>query len=100
MLERLVRPFWFAAHEFCEGCPGTQFYSRDQTWSFLDMILFSPARGENTTWQIRADSVHIANRNPSQVNQKGTPLRFNAEARIGVSDHWPLAMSLESIQKQ
>jgi hypothetical protein len=100
MLKRFAEPYWTVAHEQCQGCPGTQYYARDGTWSFLDMILFSPSRGEKTTWRIRAKSVRIANRYAQQVTADGTPLRFDPEARIGVSDHWPLLLTLEPTQKQ
>ena len=100
MLERFVRPRWQVAHDACEACPGTHFYARDQVWSFLDMILYSPAGGEKTTWSIRADSVEIPNNNPAQVQQPGMPLRYNAADRAGVSDHWPLLVTLEPSAKQ
>jgi len=100
MLDRFVRPYWTAAHDACKNCPGTQYYSRDDNWSFLDMILFSPGSGEKTTWQIRANSVQLGNRNPAQVSKDGTPNRYNSAARTGVSDHWPVVIALESKQKQ
>jgi len=100
LLNRFVRPFWSVSNDSCKECPGTTYYSRDQTWSFLDMILFSPTRGEKTTWQIRADSVQIANRNPEQVTKDGTPQRYSATARRGVSDHWPVVATIELSQKQ
>jgi hypothetical protein len=64
------------------------------------MILFSPASGEKTTWQIRAESVRIANRYAQQVTKDGTPLRFDPVERVGVSDHWPVLLTLEPKQKQ
>jgi predicted extracellular nuclease len=79
---------------------GTQYYARDDSWSFLDMILFSPGRGEKTTWQIRADSVRIANRNIDQTAKDNTPQRYNAAAQTGVSDHWPVVVSIEPLEKQ
>lgn len=100
MLERFVRPYWTVAHDTCFGCPGTQYYARDNNWSFLDTILFSPARGEKTTWQIRADSVRLANRNIDQVTKDNTPQRYNADARSGVSDHWPIVATIEPLEKQ
>ena len=100
MLERFVRPLWIVAHELCERCPGTHYYARDGVWSFLDMILFSPARSENTTWEIRADSVRIANGFAAQTRTDGTPNRFNAAELAGVSDHWPVVVILESAKKQ
>jgi len=100
MLERFVRPYWAIAHELCDGCKGTQYYAPDDSWSFLDMILFAPGRGEKTTWQIRAESVRIANQLAQQVTKDGTPLRFDPLERIGVSDHWPVQLTLEPKQKQ
>ena len=46
MLERFVRPHWAVAHDDCEACSGTHYYARDNTWSFLDMILFSAPSGK------------------------------------------------------
>jgi len=100
MLERFVRPFWTAAHEMCLDCQGSYYYASDDSWSFLDMILFSPARGEKTTWQIRADSVQIANRTAAQVTVAGKPARFRLPQGSGVSDHWPLVLSIELTKKQ
>jgi endonuclease/exonuclease/phosphatase family metal-dependent hydrolase len=100
MLERFVRPFWTVSSDSCEGCPGTAYYSRDQSWSFLDTILYSRGRGEKTTWRIRADSVQIANRYSAQVSKEGTPARYSAADRTGVSDHWPLVATIEPSEKQ
>jgi len=100
MLERFVKPHWTAAHELCAGCKGTQYYAPDDSWSFLDMILYSPGRSENATWSIRANSVHIANQYAQQVTKEGTPLRFDPLRRVGVSDHWPVQLALEPKQKQ
>ena len=62
MLDRFARPGWTVAHDLgCGDCRGTYYYRPDDNWSFLDMILFSPARSEKTTGRIRADSVAIAN---------------------------------------
>lgn len=99
MLERFVRPDWTVAHEVgCEGCRGTYYYAPRDDWSFLDMILWSPAkdRGEKATWALRADSVQIANRAPGQMRPNGTPWRFEMPAGTGVSDHWPVVVVIES----
>jgi hypothetical protein len=99
MLGRFARPYWTVAHEVgCRGCKGTSYYAPRDDWSFLDMILWSPAeiRGENATWELRADSVRIANAAPGQVRPDGTPWRFEMPAGSGVSDHWPLIVTIES----
>jgi len=101
MLDRYARPYWTLAHDIgCGECNGTHYYGRDDTWSFLDMILFSPARGEKATAQIRADSVAIANANPAQTSPDGTPQRFRSAEKTGVSDHWPMIATIELTQKQ
>ena len=101
MLARYARPYWTVAHDLgCGDCQGTYYYGRDGTWSFLDMILFSPARGEKATAQIRADSVAISNGNPAQVSPDGTPQRYRSAGRTGVSDHWPIVATIEMTGKQ
>lgn len=98
MLERLARPQWTVVHERCAGCPGTNYYPRDDSWSFLDMILWAPAesRGARATWGIRDGSVRIENRSKAQRRADGTPARFELPEGTGVSDHWPLAVTLET----
>ncbi len=101
MLDRFARPQWTVAHDVgCEECRGTYFYGRDGTWSFLDMILFAPARGGKTTAEIRADSVAIANGFAPQVTRDGTPQRHRSGERRGVSDHWPMIATIEVTEKQ
>jgi endonuclease/exonuclease/phosphatase family metal-dependent hydrolase len=98
MLGRLARPYWTVAHETgCGDCRGTQYYARDDSWSFLDMLLWSPAanRGENATWALRKDSVRIANESGRQRREDGRPARFSMPEGGGVSDHWPVVMTLE-----
>ncbi|MGI9205596.1 MAG: endonuclease/exonuclease/phosphatase family protein [Woeseiaceae bacterium] len=101
MLDTYARSSWTIAHDIgCQSCKGTQYYARDDSWSFLDMILFASARGGKTTARLRAESVQIANDNPAQVAEQGTPQRFNAVRRSGVSDHWPMIATIELTQKQ
>ena len=96
ILDRLARPHWTIAHDVgCADCPGTNYYARGDSWSFLDMIFFSPSRCGDATWQIRADSVHLANETAAQVKPDGTPRRFESDPFAGVSDHWPLVLSIE-----
>lgn len=103
LLGRYVRPWWTVAHEVgCDECPGTQYYAPDDSWSFLDMILWSPSRnrGADATWEIRADSVALANETAAQVTADGTPARFESADGPGVSDHWPLVIAIEPKEKQ
>jgi endonuclease/exonuclease/phosphatase family metal-dependent hydrolase len=99
MLGRFARPSWTVTHEVgCKGCKGTYYYAPRDDWSFLDMILWSPAAdsGENATWELRADSVRIANAAPGQLRPQGTPWRFEMPGGAGVSDHWPVVITIES----
>ena len=101
MLDRWVRPKWIVAHDACSGCPGTYFYPPNNTWSFLDTILWSRAgRGEKTTWRMRAGSVQLVNRAAGQTTADSKPRRFELPDGTGISDHWPLAMTIESVPKQ
>ena len=101
VLDKFARPHWIIAHDIgCNSCQGSYFYHRDSTWSFLDMILFAPARGGKTTAQIRADSVQIANQFAAQRGTDETPLPFRAAERSGVSDHWPIIATIEFTEKQ
>lgn len=101
LLADYARGHWTVAHELgCGDCQGTHYYHRDSTWSFLDMILFSPARGAKTTAQIRGDSVHIANQFPAQRSENGTPERFRSDSGTGVSDHWPIVATIQLTEKQ
>lgn len=101
LLDTYARPHWALAHDIgCQKCQGSHYYAKGDSWSFLDMILFAEARGKNTTARIRADSVRIANRNPAQVAENGTPERFRSAQGTGVSDHWPMVATLELTQKQ
>jgi len=96
MLDRFARTSWIVSNDLCAGCKGSSWYGVDDTWSYLDMILWRPCCGDNTTWQVRADSVRIANETVAQVRDDGTPNRFRLPDGTGVSDHWPVLMTIES----
>ena len=101
LLDEHARPHWILAHDIgCDNCRGSYFYHRDSTWSFLDMILFTPARGGKTTARIRADSVQIANLVAAQRSVDETPEQFRAAEQSGVSDHWPIIATIELTEKQ
>jgi hypothetical protein len=96
IMDDRVRPFWRVAHEVdCAGCLGTNYWWRGKSWSFLDMVLFSPAKESPDAWRIREGGVFIAKGYSDQLNEDGTVRRFDLEGRRGVSDHLPLVMTLE-----
>jgi len=97
ILQKYVRPYWTVVHDAgCTDCRGSTYYSRDDTWSYLDMILWSPAQLRDTaaTWSILEGSFAIANSEPEQVKDTGTPKRFQSPGGAGVSDHWPLIVTI------
>lgn len=96
IMDDRVRPYWRVAHEVdCEGCVGTNYWRTGKSWSFLDMVLFSPSPVSPDAWRIRAGGVYLANRYGDQLNEDGTVRRFDLERRRGVSDHLPLVMTIE-----
>ncbi len=93
MLDRFVRPGWRVAHESgCGECAGTNYYRAADSWSFLDMILWSRTPG---TWRLKEGSARLANGTPAQVTAEGHPNRFRMPGATGVSDHWPLVVEIE-----
>ena len=98
MLDRFVRPHWLLSNDYCDGCRGTAYYAPDDSWSFLDMILVRPDanRGAHATWGLRESSVRIANESAGQRRDDATPQRFQLPPGTGVSDHWPVVLTLES----
>ena len=96
IMDDRVRPFWTVAHEVdCEGCIGTNYWSTGKSWSFLDMVLYSPAKQAGVAWQLKKGGVFIADEYGEQLKRDGTVRRFDLERRRGVSDHLPLVMTLE-----
>jgi endonuclease/exonuclease/phosphatase family metal-dependent hydrolase len=93
MLKTLVRPGWQIAHEAgCPGCPeGSSYFAPERSWSFLDMILWSPGSG----WDLRPNATQVANATPDQVRSNGTPARFQLPRLSGVSDHWPVVTAIQ-----
>lgn len=96
IMDDRVRPFWRVAHEVdCAGCKGTNYWWRGKSWSFLDMVLFSPSAAAPDAWRIREGGVYIADGYVDQLNEDGTVRRFDLVNRRGVSDHLPLVMTIE-----
>lgn len=96
MLEKYARQNWVVVHEQGSvSSKGTSYYAEADNWSFLDMILWSPARKDSdATWRLREGSVQVENHVAAQVHGS-TPARFELPDGSGVSDHWPLLFSIE-----
>lgn len=80
---------WLVSHLIgCKHCQGTEFYGKEQQWSFLDALLFSKNMNTGANgWVVDEQSIDVPNKGPEQTWQ-GKPNRFSAEH--GVSDHWPI----------
>lgn len=99
VLDVYARPLWSVSQDAgCGDCRGTQYYAPDDSWSFLDMILWRAptTRGARATWDLRENSVQVANKSGRQVQADGTPWRFTLPDGEGVSDHWPVVITIES----
>lgn len=96
MLPRFVHPQWIAVHEQgCAGdCRGTHYYAPNDSWSFLDMIIWSAPRQGKVRWRPVRGSARLVNNTQQQVTAEGTPARFEMPGATGVSDHWPLAVTI------
>ncbi|MEM6512769.1 MAG: endonuclease/exonuclease/phosphatase family protein [Pseudomonadota bacterium] len=96
ILDDRARPYWTIAHEVdCADCKGTNYWPPAESWSFLDMIFYSPSTQAESDWRIKPGGVFVADDFPGQLNDDSTVKRFNLEAMQGVSDHLPLVMTLE-----
>ncbi len=77
--------YWSISHlEGCKGCRGTYFYSRDNTWSFLDAIMIAKKRNLSFS-NIRL----IQNAINSDV-KSGKPIGYGFATQKGISDHLPI----------
>ena len=99
MLDTYAKAAWRVAHrEGCPGCPpGSSYFPPDRSWSFLDMILWSEGRDpqREPVWDLRADATFVANQTPDQVRPNGTPADYELPQVRGVSDHWPVVITIE-----
>lgn len=95
IVDQHVAPDWQVAHRLgCEGCRGTYYYARGDDWSFLDMVLVAGLASAGGGWTLEPGKTRVANASPAQTRPDGTPRSFDPVSGSGVSDHWPLAISL------
>jgi endonuclease/exonuclease/phosphatase family metal-dependent hydrolase len=88
---------WIVGHKVaCKGCPGSTYYPPKDSWSFLDMILWS--QDSTSNWAVLPESMRVLNRGPGQMAKSGAPARFEIDGPSGVSDHWPLAVDLVRVK--
>ena len=83
---------WDVAHSIgCADCKGTYYYSYGKSWSFLDTIFVSKQR--NISYDTDSIKLHITEHNA--YKDSGKPIRFNAKAKTGVSDHLPMVARIK-----
>ncbi len=104
MLARFARPHWRVAHqEACRQCPpGSSYFPPDRSWSYLDMVLYSPGRDPDLAagWDLSPDGTFVANATPEQVRSNGTPANYRLPQKRGVSDHWPVVMTIAPTEQR
>lgn len=82
---------WLVSHQIgCRGCEGSYYYGKDRTWSWFDLLTFSPSLDGSSAWKIDRNSIHTPNSAPGQKNRYNEPMRFDYKTGQGVSDHWPM----------
>lgn len=86
----------------CKDCPGSTYYSRDQTWSFFDVLLFSPSLSDSkSAWRLNTESIRLAKDTKWQTEYDGKPAKFrNGLGSVGVSDHWPMYAEIQMVPAQ
>lgn len=76
----------------CQKCKGTNYYRPRNSWSFLDVLIFSRNLDSiQSSWILEKESIRVYNRSLYQNNKWGQPKKFEAgKFQQGVSDHWPI----------
>jgi exonuclease III len=98
LYSKILKDKWQVSHKLgCKKCKGTYYYHPKRSWSFFDVFLFSEGFKDNSNWYIDVSSIEVFNTIDIQNTKFKTPARFNDGIdKNGVSDHWPLVVSLKS----
>lgn len=78
----------------CKQCHGTHNYKGE--WSHLDVLVFANNL-KSLGFELIPDSIQVVNTSV-HMKRNGTPLRFNAAKKEGVSDHFPLYSRLKILK--
>lgn len=78
----------------CKTCLGTHNYRGE--WSHLDVLIYSKNL-KNLGMALVPDSIQVVHV-PIHMRRDGTPLRFNAEKKEGVADHFPLFSRIQILK--
>ena len=96
---------FMASHKVgCADCNGSSYYGRAKPkyqWSFLDIIFTSKNMAPGKTsvpYTLNVKSIDVANYVDFQKDDKGLPQRFLSwdwDEPRGISDHWPIVLTLD-----
>lgn len=90
-----IRPQWELAHLYCGDCSGTNYYSKKNSWSFLDMILLSGKFNKGSKgWKLDKQKVRTGVFLRDQKKSNGAPRPYDEKKGSGLSDHFPLIIDL------
>ncbi len=90
-----IKPNWDLAHLYCKKCKGTNYYSKKNSWSFLDMILLSGKFINGSKgWKLNKKSVRTGVFLSDQKKSNGAPRPYDEKKGKGLSDHFPLIVDL------
>jgi len=94
--KKTLKDSFMVSHEIgCDACKGTYYYHPKRAWSFFDVFLFSKEFKKSKSWSVDKKSIRVYNPLEIQNTRHNTPARFNdGENRNGVSDHWPLVVTI------
>jgi len=96
---------WILPPALENGCRGngSQFYWKEKTWSYLDVIAQRPASGGKATWAIDTQTFRTVLTDTEQTHWDERDQVLRPKAFVfnpgtgkgsGTSDHWPIAIDL------
>ena len=91
IFSKFVQPQWRMGHADCKE-KGTNYFSPKDSWSYLDMILVLK-NSRIAKIRYNCEVVRVI---PEQTSADGTPQAFELPGVTGVSDHWPLLLTIPS----
>lgn len=90
----IANSFAYVSHHIgCAKCLGTNYYGKENSWSFLDAILVHH-KIDNTSWKIDKASIDVHYAIKEQANAKKQAIAYNPKNKKGVSDHLPVVLKI------
>lgn len=95
ILDKYASANWWIAHkEIKSQWKGSTYYPKNNSWSFLDMLLIKKNKATIKDWHYDKQSFTVLNASKEQKDVHGFPLGFDPVKLTGVSDHWPIAIDI------